>query len=168
MTFELPQTRYATDSDGRIYDTLVEYAIDTLCGQTDFPRFLHFAVNRVFREYLYSLGNNPDTEYLPVPIYCDEGIGVYFDEHCYNYMDNTWYGCVPHVGFRITGNKVCSVGICLPKSYRIPAMSSGPVPEIAADMPDLTFTLACLLLCRQIALYRLEKRFHLASKQGGA
>ena len=167
MTFGLPQTRYATDSDGRVYDTLVEYAIDVICGQVEFPQFYNFAINRVFREYLYSLGDNLDTKYLPVPIYCDKSIGVYFDKHCYNYMDDVWYYCVPFVGFRVTVNKVYSVNICLPKSYRIPAMSSGPVPEIAIDMPDVTFTLACLLLCRQIALYKLGKRFRRINDQGG-
>jgi len=166
MTFEFPQTRYSTDPDGRVYDALVEYAIDVICGQIDFPQFFHFAINRVFREYLYCLGSLPDTEYLPVPIYCNDGIGAYFDEHYHNYMDSVWCYCVPSIGFRITGNNVYFVFVSLPKLYRIPFMSSGPVPEIATDMPDMTFTLACLLLCRQIALYRLEKRFHKINNQG--
>lgn len=159
MTFGLSQTRYSHDEDGVVHDNLVEYCIDFLCGHMDLPAFFPFALNRVFREYL--IPSNWDREEDPYHVIrcIVTEHGVVFD-HAHNFVEDYWIGQLSsRFSYRITEDEEYYVEWTERLNKEPHIYSSGPVPLVGDDLQDMTFVLACLLLCRDIATTRLTSRY---------
>lgn len=155
--FGLHQSRYIVDESGIVHDGLVEYCIDFICGIEHSHDFFPFAVNRVFREYLYGLNRTDElVQYLPVPIKYNRHIGIYFSEE-QNYMEDRWLNCAKRLHLRIHDTVTSQYNLFVPrrrdkKGKSTPAARSGPVELLGQDQENLTFTFAGLLLCRSLAI----------------
>lgn len=159
MTFGLAQTRYSTDDSGIVHDNLVEYCIDFLCGQMDMPHLFPFALNRVFREYFAaSYPDEPTMPYSVISVRVTD-TGIEFN-HPHNFMEDWWVEHLPpSFGYYVSEDDTYLVTHTGTHEGRGYIFSSEPIALIRNDLQDLTFTLACLILCRDIATKRLTSRY---------